>query len=34
MDWQRGNIPFFDYPPKMEEEEDNNERMNIQTQET
>lgn len=21
MDWQRGNIPYFDLPPKLEEEE-------------
>ena len=22
MDWQRGKIPFFEYPPKSEEEEE------------
>jgi ribosome biogenesis GTPase A len=22
MDWQRGNIPFFEFPPKSEEEMD------------
>lgn len=24
MDWQRGNIPFFELPPKMDEENDEN----------
>jgi len=23
MDWQRGNIPFFEYPPKMQDEVEN-----------
>jgi len=22
MDWQRGNIPYFEFPPKNEEEEE------------
>lgn len=30
MDWQRGNIPFFDLPPKDENEEEEIEKEEVE----